>query len=96
MGLLETKIIKKIKKEVEAKFPDMKGVEPHEERIVIEPEPKVFKKLGVSMPKTYYKEEVFKLSFKKVIKTEDGFEMQRTVRVLVNKSGKIIKFSTSK
>ena len=74
----------------------MKGVQPHEERIVIEPEPKVFKKLGVSLPKTYYGEEVFKLSFKKVIKTEDGFEMQRIVRVLVNKTGKIFKISTTK
>lgn len=93
---LETKIIKRIKKEIEKRFPEMKDIEPDEKRIEIEPEPEVFKKLGVSFPKTHITEELFKLSFKKVIKTEDGFEMQRIVRVLVNKAGEILKISTTK
>lgn len=96
MGILETKILKKIKTEIELKFPEMKDVEPDEDKITIEPEPMLYKKLGVSSPKKFIGNEIIKLIFKKSITTEDGFKMQRIVRVLVNKSGEIIKISTSK
>ncbi len=96
MELLEARIIKKVIEEIETKFPEMKDVKPQAERVVLEQEPKIYEKLGVAFPKTYIREEIIRLSFSTVIKTEDGFKMSRIVRVLVNKKGKIFKISTSK
>jgi len=96
MGLLDLKIIKKIKLTVEEKFPDMKGVEPTEKRISTKQEENLYNKLGVSLPKYYEIEELFRLSFKKLITTEDGFEISRIVKVLVDKTGNIFKISTTK
>jgi len=96
MGLLKTKIINKIKKEIAAQFPEMRDIEPHEERIIIETDKDVLKKLDISLPKIMVEEEIFKLSFKQSTTTEDGFELQTIVRVLVTKQGKILKLSTTK
>jgi hypothetical protein len=96
MALLSEEILENVKNEIENQFPEMKDVEPREEKFVPETESRVYKKLGVSLPKTFITEDIFRLSFEKTIKTEDGFEMQKIVKVLVNKEGKILKISTSK
>ncbi len=96
MSILEAKILKKIKLTVEEKFPDMKDIEPMEERISIKPDENLYKKLGISLPKYFETEGLFRLIFQKLITTEDGFEIPRIVKVLVDKAGNIFKISTTK
>jgi predicted nucleotidyltransferase len=96
MGLLDEKILKQISEEIEEQFPEMKGVEPLESRISTESDEKIFEKLGLSMPKTFSDKEIIRLIYKKSIRTEDGFTIQRIVRVLTDKEGTILKVSTSK
>lgn len=96
MGILEESILKKITLEVKEKFPEMEDVNPVESKVSVEPEQKIFEKLGISMPKKFIDKEIIKLIYKKNIKTEDGFMIQRIVRVLVDKSGTVLKISTSK
>lgn len=96
MGLLDENVLENVKNEVKKQFPEMEDVEPREEKFVPETESEVYKKLGVSLPKTFITGDIYRLSFEKTINTEDGFEMQKIVRVLVDKNGKILKISTSK
>ena len=96
MNLIDAKIVKKIKREIVGKFPDMKGVEPLQKKIKLKPEPGLFEKLGVSLSKSYFGKDIFQLSFKKLIETEDGFKIMRVVKVLLDKAGKILKITTTK
>ncbi len=96
MDTINPKIRKKVREKIEAQFPEMKGVEPSAETITIKPEPAVYKKLSIALPRTPREKKVYKFTFKNDVQTEDGVRIPRIVKVLIDSSGTILKISTSR
>ena len=96
MPIVPENILKKVQLHVESKFPEMKGVTPTAEKLALKPEPEIYEKLGIAMPKTRGAQDVVALHYSTKVTTDDGFSINRTVRVLVDDSGRILKITTSK
>lgn len=96
MPLVPENVLEGIKNQIVSKFPEMKGVTPKTERITLEPQSEIYKKLGIPFPKTRGAQELIALNFSTEVKTDDGFNITRTVRVLIDASGTILKITTSK
>lgn len=89
-------ILKKVQRHIESKFPEMKGIAPTEEMLVLKSEPELYAKLGISLPRTRIQREVVVLHYTTSVTTDDGFRIKRNVRVVVDSAGKILKITTSK
>ena len=96
MPIVPENVLKKVQHHVESKFPEMKGVTPKTEKLTLEPEPELYEKLGITLPKARGTQEVVALHYSTKVTTDDGFEINRTVRVLIDGSGTILKMTTSK
>jgi hypothetical protein len=96
MSIVPENAMKKVQHIVESKFPEMKGVTPRAEKLTLEPEPQIYEKLGIALPKTRGAKDIVELQFTTKVIAGDGSEMQRIVRVLVDATGKILKITTSK
>jgi hypothetical protein len=96
MALIPENVLGKIQQRIESKFPEMKGVTPQENKIRLKPEPEIYRKLGIAFPKTRAAKEFVELYYRTKVTTTDGFEIQRTVRVLADASGTVLKITTSK
>jgi hypothetical protein len=96
MRLIPDDALKKIKRQIESRFPEMKGVEPSAEKLALKPEPALYEKLGLPLPKVRGSKDVIRLHFSTKVAAEDGSEIRRIVRVLVDSSGAILKITTSK
>lgn len=96
MPLVPEHVLKKVKAYVVHQFPEMEGVSPHAEEITLKPESAIYKKLGIAFPKNRGEHKLITLNFSTTVKTDDGSSITRAVRVLINKSGTILKVTTSR
>ncbi len=90
---MERKDIEKLVKNIIKKdYPDFIDVVPHiEEREIAIPEAE-FKKAKM---KPIGKKKVWVAIFRKYFKSDDGFEIQKTIRATISQDGKIIKITES-
>ncbi len=92
--MLETRILKKIKKLIDREFPEFRGIKPKVVKKSIAPQKSVYKKLSLGVPKEI--RTVFNLRFEKMAKTADAVSIRQILIVTTSESGEIIKVSQSK
>ncbi|MEO0142970.1 MAG: hypothetical protein ABIL70_04525 [candidate division WOR-3 bacterium] len=92
--MVDEKKLKKIKKEIMARFPDFRDVEPRLIKKVVAPQKSVYRKLSLGLPKGV--KEVYSLQFKKTVRTVDAVKINRILVVTLNEKGEIIKISQSR
>jgi len=92
--MIERKIINSIKRKISKEFPEFKGVEPKVTEKKIGPQDKIYRKLSLGVPK-YFKQ-IYRLKFKKVVKTVDNITMERILNVTLDDQGEIIKITQSR
>lgn len=80
---MDQKIVQKISRTIYSRFPELNGSRP-----TIKP--------NRSQPKNANSKGTFFLTFQKSVLRPDGVKIPRSVRVLANEKGKIIRVSTSK
>lgn len=93
----KTPSIEKIKRQVVKLYPDMADVEPTLVTRQQAASPAVYKKLDLPQPHSIAIEQSqYVYVFKKTVHAADGATIQRIVRAVVSKEGKLIRTTTSK
>ncbi len=92
--MIDKKIIEKIKREVEKKFPEFKGVKPEVNEKKMPPQRQVYKKLSLEVSEET--KTIFSFKFVKRVKMADNIRMNKILLVTTDKSGQIIKVTQSK
>ncbi|MFH0778901.1 MAG: hypothetical protein V2A71_09805 [Candidatus Eisenbacteria bacterium] len=105
-GVVPSKILKEIKKEIVSKFPEMKGVRPTVVRRKVPSEGKLIDlilridgELGdklKGMKTVVHAREIYCASFEKTVTTERGTAIRKVVRVTFDREGRILKLVSSK
>jgi hypothetical protein len=106
LDVVPQKVLKEIKKEIVARFPEMKGVRPSVVKRRLPPDAellhvigKIDVKLGKSLKKTkgtVRKREIYCASFEKKMKASRGAVLSKIVRVTFDGEGHILKLVSSK
>lgn len=85
--------IERIKKKVLERFPEMEGVEPRIEAKDVLPSPAIMKKLPGTR---FVRRKLHAVTFRKIVRGEDGSRITKIVRTTVDEKGKILKLVHSK
>ncbi len=106
LNVVSPKVLKEIKKEIVARFPEMKGVRPNVVRRRMPPDAdlvhiigKIDVELGKSLRKTKgtgRKRDIYCASFEKKMKASRGAVLRKIVRVTFDGDGHILKLVSSK
>ncbi len=84
----------RIKRRITRDFPEFKGIEPKITEKIIRPQDKLYKKLSLGIPKAFHR--VYRLSFRKTVKTVDEIPIEKILNVLLDEEGEIIKITHSR
>lgn len=92
--MIDPKKVVTIKKKVFKEFPEFKGIEPTITEKRIAPQKDIYRKLSLGIAKGVRC--VYRLQFRKTIKTVDNVAIERILTVTLNEQGAIIKITQSR
>jgi hypothetical protein len=92
--LIDRSRIDQIKKRIAHDYPEFEGIEPKITEKEIKPQDEIYEKLDIGVPKQF--RHIYRLTFKKVIETEDKIPIDRILLVTLDENLEIIKITESR
>ena len=92
--LIERRHIEKVLQKIAEEYPEFKDIEPMITEKEIQPQDEIFQKLDMGVPKQF--RHIYRLTFTRVIETEDKVPIDRILLVTLDENFEIIKISESR
>jgi hypothetical protein len=92
--MIDRERVNTIKKKISKEFPEFKGIEPTITEKKIAPQKDIYRRLSLGVAKEQRR--VYRLQFRKTVKTVDQVTLERILTVTLNEQGSIIKITQSR